>query len=442
MAAIKKPKMTCLQLTMAVMLNMLGSSIILMPTSLAEVGTISLLAWGVTVTGAASLAYVFAKCGMLNRNSAGLGGYSEYAFGKPGSFLANYCYGISLVIANLSIAVSIVGYLMVLFEVDLTPVEMGLASIGVLWVCSMFNVRGARFTGALAHYAAYGIIIPVLILTVAGWYWFSWDTYVAGWNPQNLSTFDGISAAITMTLWGFLGLETACANADAVEEPEKSVPKAMILATLGAGIVYILANNISFGIVGVEPIANSTAPFGLVFATMFSPEIGKVVIASMALACAGCLTSWQFTIAEVYRISAREGYFPSIFGKVTKLNVPLVGMCLILLMQSAAAFLTMDPNLNEQFTILKDLAVVTNLVPYLFALGAVNMMVHREAPDALYSKRMFWIAAFASLYSLYAIYACGESALMWGSLTVYLGIFLYGSAAKKLATRPNLLVRD
>ncbi len=52
--------MTCLQLTMAVMLNMLGSSIILMPTKLAEVGTMSILAWLVTISGATTIAYLFA----------------------------------------------------------------------------------------------------------------------------------------------------------------------------------------------------------------------------------------------------------------------------------------------------------------------------------------------------------------------------------------------
>ena len=85
-----------------------------------------------------------------------------------------------------------------------------------------------------------------------------------------------------MTLWGFLGLETASANSEAVEDPEKSVPRAMVLATLGAGTVYVLANNISFGIVDNELLSHSTAPFGLVFATMFSPEIGKFVMALMA----------------------------------------------------------------------------------------------------------------------------------------------------------------
>ena len=89
----------------------------------------------------------------------------------------------------------------------------------------------------------------------------------------------------------------------------------MVLATIGAGVVYILANNISFGIVDNAVLSRSTAPFGLVFATMFSPEVGKFVMALMALACAGCLTSWQFTIAEVFRVSAREGYFPKILPK-------------------------------------------------------------------------------------------------------------------------------
>ena len=441
-AAIEKPKMTCLQLTMTVMLNMLGSSIILMPTKLAEVGTLSILAWFVTVTGATAIAYTFAKCGMLSKKSGGLGGYAAYAFGQSGSFLANFSYGVSLIIANLTIAISIVGYLMVLFEWNLTPLEMGIASIVVIWLCSLPNIRGARFIGALSHFSSYGILIPILILTAIGWNWFSVDRYVEAWNPQGLSLFDGISAAISMTLWGFLGLETASANSEAVEDPERSVPKAMVLATLGAGTVYILANNLSFGIVDNALISHSTAPFGLVFATMFSPEIGKVVMALMALACAGCLTSWQFTIAEVFRVSAREGYFPKIFARVTRLNVPMIGMVIILILQSLAALLTIDPRLEQQFYILKDLAVVTNLVPYLLAFAAVNVIMHREPMNPQLLKRTTWVAGFASIYSLYALYACGPDAMMWGSMATFVGVTLYGYAAKRLELAGRLNGRE
>ena len=164
---------------------------------------------------------------------------------------------------------------------------MGLASIAVIWICSLPNIGGARFIGQLSHFSSYGILIPILILVAVGWFWFSPERYVGAWNPQNLSLFDGISAGISMTLWGFLGIETACANSEAVENPEKSVPKAMVLAALGSGTVYVLANNISFGIVDNAVLSHSTAPFGLVFATMFSPAVGKFVMALMALACAG-----------------------------------------------------------------------------------------------------------------------------------------------------------
>ena len=344
----------------------------------------------------------------------------------------------SLVIANLTIAISIVGYLIVLFEWELTPLEMGLASIAVIWICSLPNIGGARFIGQLSHFSSYGILIPILILVAVGGFWFSPERYVGAWNPQNLSLFDGISAGISMTLWGFLGIETACANSEAVENPEKSVPKAMVLAALGSGTVYVLANNISFGIVDNAVLSHSTAPFGLVFATMFSPAVGKFVMALMALACAGCLTSWQFTISEVFRVSAHEGYFPKIFGRVTHLNVPVWGILIILGLQSLSALLTIDPRLEQQFYVLKDIAVVTNLVPYLLVFAAVNVILHREPVDSDTVRRTTLLAGFSSLYSLYALYACGPDAMMWGALATFGAIWLYGYAAKSLELNGRL----
>ncbi len=47
---------------------------------------------------------------MFSRKSGGMGGYAEYAFGKSGNFMANYTYGVSLLIANVAIAISAVGY--------------------------------------------------------------------------------------------------------------------------------------------------------------------------------------------------------------------------------------------------------------------------------------------------------------------------------------------
>lgn len=433
-----------MELTMATILNMVGSSIILMPTKLAEVGTMSILAWIVTIIGSTSVAYVFARCGTLCRNNAaGLGGYSQYAFGRSGSFMANYTYGVSLLIANLSIAVSVVGYGAMIFDAQLSALEIGFCSMALIWLCTVINFPGVRATGRVSHFFAWALILPILFLCTAGWFWFSADRFIAAWNPHNMSYFDGISASLSMTLWGFLGLESACANADRVENPEKTVPRAVLCATAAVALIYIFSNNIAAGIVDNAALASSTAPFGLVFATMFTPFIGKCIMAVMALAEAGALMSWQFTLAEVFRGSAREGYFPKCFAKLSAKQVPVIGMIIIALLQSLLAVLTMSPKLEEQFFILVDLAVVTNLVPFLFALAAINVMIDREGLGITQREQRLTVvlSGIGSLYSLYALYASGPTAMFWGGLATFAGIWFYGYASRgrQAALQPEVV---
>ena len=85
MSQAKSNKMGVVQLTILTMVNMMGSGIIMLPTKLAEVGTISIISWLVTAVGSMALAWAFAKCGMFSRKSGGMGGYAEYAFGKSGN---------------------------------------------------------------------------------------------------------------------------------------------------------------------------------------------------------------------------------------------------------------------------------------------------------------------------------------------------------------------
>ena len=75
-------KMSVFQLTTMVAANMLGAGIIMLPTNLAQVGTISVLSWLVTAVGALLLAYIFAQAGMFSQIKGGMGGYAEHRFGK------------------------------------------------------------------------------------------------------------------------------------------------------------------------------------------------------------------------------------------------------------------------------------------------------------------------------------------------------------------------
>ena len=421
-----KNKIGVVQLTILTIVNMMGSGIIMLPTQLAQVGTISILSWLVTAAGSTAMAYAFAKCGMFSRKPGGMGGYAEYAFGRSGNFMANYTYSVSLLIANVAIAISAVGYGAVLFDVHLSPLMTCIATIGVLWLATVANFGGAKITGRVSSITVWGIILPVIGISIIGWFWFKPEMYVAAWNPHDMPFFKALGGSIAMTLWAFLGLESACANSDAVENPEKNVPIAVMGGTIGAAIIYIISTNVIAGIVPNSELALSNAPFGLAFAEMFNPTVGKVVMALAIISCTGSLLGWQFTIAQVFKSSADEGFFPKIFSKVSKTEAPIIGMTIIVIVQSLLALMTISPSLNKQFEALVMLAVVTNIIPYILSMGALGVLQKTEHIPLNKARVANFMAMIGAIYSFYALYSSGQVAVEYGALATFFGWTLFG----------------
>lgn len=433
-----KNKMSVLQLTILTAVNMMGSGIIMLPTKLAQVGALSIVSWLITAVGSMCLAYAFAKCGMYGRKGGGMGGYAEYSFGKAGNFMANYTYGVSLLIANIAIAISAVGYAATFADATLTPLMTGIYTIFTLWLATVLNFGGASITGRVSSFTVWGVIAPVLVISTVGWAYFSADMYVANWNVNNMPFGEAATNSIAMTLWAFLGLESACANADAVDNPEKNVPKAVLGGTLGAAAIYIISTNMMFGIVPASELVNSNAPFGLAFASMFNGTVGKIVMGLMVMSCFGSLLGWQFTIANVFKGAADEGYFPKLFSKITSKDAPVVGMVTITILQSLMSLMTISPSLSEQFETLVNLAVVTNIIPYLLSMGAVIVLMKAAKRDGSELKGTTFIAFIGSLYSLYALYASGFEAMTYGSIVTFAGWTLYGFVSDRFDLKHNI----
>ena len=297
-------KMSLVQLTFVTAANMLGAGIIMLPTKLAEVGTISIISWLITALGSLALAMTFARCGMFTTKPGGMGGYSEYAFGRIGHFMANYAYAVSIVIANVAIAISAVGYGAGFLGTSFTPLQTCLYTIALLWIAAALNFSGSRYSGKLSTITIWGAIIPVLGISLIGWYWFEPSTWISSWNPNDVGFIDAVGNSIALTLWSFLGLESAAVNMDAVENPQRSVPIATFVSTLGVAFIYVASTNVIAGIVPNAEILSSSAPFGLAFSYMLGSTAGKVVMGLMVFSCAGSLLSWQFTLARVFKTSA------------------------------------------------------------------------------------------------------------------------------------------
>ena len=141
-------------------------------------------------------------------------------------------------------------------------------------------------------------------------------------ESNDLGLGDAVGNSIALTLWSFLGLESAAVNMDAVENPKKSVPIATFVSTISVAVIYVASTNVIAGIVPNAEILASSAPFGLAFSYMLGDTAGKVVMGLMVFSCAGSLLSWQFTLARVFKTSANVACSPRFLQKLPVLTFP------------------------------------------------------------------------------------------------------------------------
>ncbi len=419
--------MSVTQLTLLTSLSMMGAGIIMLPSKLAEIGMISMLSWLVSALASGAVAYIFAQCGMLSKKPGGMGGFAEYAFGRTGAFLVNYTYGVSLLIGNIAIAIASVNYGLSMLGLHFLPLSACIGTVLLLWIASVLNFPGVRFTGRITALFVWALLLPLLTLVLIGGGWFSSELYAANWNPNGLTATAAIPQSISMTFWAFLGLESACANADAVENPEKNVPRAVIYATLFTAFIYIASTNLIAGIAPNVDLIESDAPFGVVYAKLFGDGAYYVVAFLLWIGCAGSLVSWQFTMSRVFLSSARVGLFPSVFGEATQNDVAVKGFCILTTTQTVLCILiTAVFSAWTAYERISDFAVFITLFAYLICMSGSFALAQQEGRTPTQKTAMDTVGLVAITAILISVYFLEPMTIKAGTIVIFFGWFFYG----------------
>ena len=197
-----------------VMGNMIGSGIFLVPASLAPFGGLSLAGWLVSTAGALLLAAVFAHLARLDPAAGGPYAYTRRAFGDVPAFLVAWGYWISMWVSLGALAVAFTGYLgSVVPVLTRTPAAAAITSIAAVWVLIAVNVAGVRSAGWVQVVTTILKIAPLVAIALVGLTHFEPSHFaVADTSPRAMAA--AISGGATLTLWAFLGLESATVPAE------------------------------------------------------------------------------------------------------------------------------------------------------------------------------------------------------------------------------------
>lgn len=407
--------------------NMVGSGIFLLPASLAgAAGPVSIFGWIFTGVGALLLALVFSRLGRAMPRTGGPYAYARRAFGDFIGFQTAWGYWIAAWAGNAAIAVAFVGYLAVFWgELGSNNLLAALVGIGVIWLLTLVNAIGTRESGIVQVATTVLKFVPLAVIGVIGLFFIESDN-LTPFAPNG--TWSAISAAAPLTLWAFIGLESATVAAGEVKDPEKNIPRATMYGTIAATVVYLLGTIAVMGVIPTETLAGSTSPFADAAGVMFGGSWDKI-IALVALASTfGALNGWILLQGRVPLAAAEDGLFPEQFAKVHgERRTPVFGLVVSSALVTGLMLMNYTKGLVDAFTFIILLATLTTLVPYAYSAAAQAHLYFTERE--IFEKGRFArdtiVAGLAFAYSIWAITGSGKDIIAKGFVLLLAGIPVY-----------------
>jgi APA family basic amino acid/polyamine antiporter len=399
--------------------NMIGSGVFLLPASLASFGGIGLLSWGFTCAGAIILALVFARLSRLVPRAGGPYAFSRAGFGDFAGFLVGWGYWISIWVANAALAVAFTSYLSWFWPVlaENRVLASGLA-IGALWLLTWVNIRGVRTAGSVQLVTTVLKVAPLIAVGTLGLLWLD----PANFRPFNTSgrgTFPAITAAATLTLWAFLGFESATVPAEEVVDPDRTIPRATVIGTLFAAVLYVLGTAAVMGVIPAADLAGSNAPFAEAASRMWGGWAAWAIAAGAAVSCFGALNGWILLQGRIPWAAARDGIFPAVLGRLSRRGTPAVALVVSSVLVTGLMLLNASEALVDQFTFVILLATLTALLPYAIC-ALAELMIYARDRERFAGSRLTGAVVTALLGFAYAMWAIAGA----GQQIVYLGLLL------------------
>ena len=419
-------KIGLLAATSLVVGNIIGAGIFVLPASLGKFGSISIVGWLFTATGALILAKIFSNFSKkLKGKSGGPYIYSKVVFGDFIGFLVAWGYWISCWVNNAAIAVAIVSALSFFFpELVTNPFYATITGLSFIWFFTFTSSKGIKSSGNIQILTTIAKLIPLVLIILFGFFIFDLEIFPE-FNLTDQNDFEILPVVAVMTLYAFLGLECASIPAENIKNPEKTIPKATMAGTIISTLIYILSTIVLFGILPAENLINSPAPFAEAGEIIGGKYFGFLISAGAAISAIGALNGWILITSYMPMTMANDRLFPKVFAKKNKKGFPYLSLLLGSILTSFVMTMNYTDGLVDRFEFLILLTTLSTLIPYFFVSVSYILFHVEKRLFKINSFRSVILGLFGSLYSLWAIFGSGIDSIVYGTILLILGIPIY-----------------
>jgi amino acid transporter len=405
--------------------NMVGSGFYLSPAAIAPYGNLAILAWIVMGAGAVCVGLTFAKLARLAPATGGPYAYTRMAYGDFAGFLIAWGYWISIWASLPVISIAFAGAVFNLFPgLHNRPMAVVL-TLGAIWAVVLVNLRGVKAAGIFAEVTTYTKLIPFAAIALIGLFFIDTSQFSA-FNPSGKPLLGASAALAPLTMFAFLGLESATVPAGDVRDPKRTIPRATVLGITIAALLYVLGTIAVMGLVPREQLVKSVAPFSDAAQVLWGPWGATAISIAVIVSAIGALNGWTLLMGQVPMAAARDNLFPPVFGRLSARGVPAVGtaisaICATLLVLSQVAG---PPGFSAFYNLVVSLSTMAAVVPYAFCALATGLVAAYAAGGGPI-PRLGLIELIAFLFAVFTLYGCGAEAVLYGFIMFVLGIPVY-----------------
>lgn len=402
--------------------NLVGSGAFMLPASLASFGSISMFSWFFTSAGAVTLAMIFAKLSMRVTKTGGPHVFAREAFGDNVGFFVAWGYWMLTWIGNAAIVVAMYGYLNMLCDGFFSAFQLFLIGVFVILAISYINLQGIKEASFVQILTTLLKLVPMVFVPLVALFAFDVQN-LTPFVPEGKTALGAFNAAALLTLWSFVGIESATVPAEEVSNPKKTIPRATLIGTSIAAVVYIIGNFALIGAIPSDLLAGSTAPYALAAQLVLGGAFwSKVVALSAVVCCIGTLNGWMLVVGQIPLGAANDGLFPKWFGQISANGVPTAGILVSAVCMIVILLMSFDPELVKQFDFIAELATTTILLVFVVMLFSYAALILKESNRSISDKTTLFLGA---CYTIWTLWGAGIKMLGLSSIVIISGLPVY-----------------
>jgi APA family basic amino acid/polyamine antiporter len=401
--------------------SQIGTGVFILPASLAPYGYFALIGWVISGFGSISLALVFAWLCEHFPKTGGPHVYVGEAFGTVFSFFTGWTYWvISWVSTAIVVIVAITA--MKPFIGEQSSFIYVILEISLLSIITLLNLQGMKIAGIVELLLTILKFIPLLLIPLAALFFFDQQYFAIDHTISDLTIPQTLKQVTLLTLWGFIGLETATTAAGSIEHPSRTIPKAIIFGTFCVALLYFLNSFAIIGLIPTQNLMNSKAPYIDATQIIFGGDWHLIIAIITFIVCVGTLNGWTLTSGQIILGLANDGLISKFLGKKNIHGVPIYGLILSNFGIMLILILTIDDTISKQINFIIDLSVTTFLFVYLICSLAFLKLLIKQRKVKL---NQFLFGFIATIFCGWIIYETSLQTIVMASLFIFSGIPIY-----------------